>query len=265
MLANVLDRVRALALAIVLTVVALPALAGPFEDAVGKFATDDFSDTEEAIGAVATSGNPLAYPIISALQDERLMADPDSKKVYIKQTDGKAIDAATGAPVDSIPDGASAVRLNNRLRRTVEAALGGLTLMSPDRAARIAAAQSVFKSHDETALPAVENALEKETDRTAKTAFEEARAAILLFKPDAGEADKLDAVATIKARGDQEALALLSDIGADQPASVANLPTASSNGPAKAGSATTVRTMASASARTRSRTLASTSNTPAER
>jgi urea transport system permease protein len=219
-LANVLDRVRALALAVVLTVVALPAFAGPFEDAVGKFATDDFSDTEEAIGAVATSGNPLAYPIISALQDERLMADPDSKKVYIKQTDGKAIDAATGAPVDSIPDGASAVRLNNRLRRTVEAALGGLTLMSPDRAARIAAAQSVFKSHDETALPAVENALAKETDRTAKTAFEEARAAILLFKPDAGEADKLDAVATIKARGDQEALALLSDIGADQPASV---------------------------------------------
>ena len=221
MLANVIDRVRALALAIVLTVVALPALAGPFEDAVGKFATDDFSDTEEAIGAVAASGNPLAYPIISALQDERLMADPDSKKVYIKQTDGKAIDAATGAPVDSIPDGASAVRLNNRLRRTVEAALGGLTLMSPDRTARIAAAQSVFKSHDETALPAVENALAKETDRTAKTAFEEARAAILLFKPDAGEADKLDAVATIKARGDQEALALLSDIGADQPASVA--------------------------------------------
>ena len=100
-LANVSDRVRTLALAIVLTVVALPALAGPFEDAVGKFATDDFSDTEEAIGAIATSGNPLAYPIINALQEERLMADPDSKKVYIKQADGKAIDAATSAPVDS--------------------------------------------------------------------------------------------------------------------------------------------------------------------
>ena len=84
MLANVLYRVRTLALAIVLTVVAWPAFAGPFEDAVGKFATDDFSDTEEAIGAVATSGNPLAYPIIRALQDERLLADPDTKKVYIK-------------------------------------------------------------------------------------------------------------------------------------------------------------------------------------
>ena len=53
----------------------------------------------------------------------------------------------------SMPDSASAVRLNNRLRRTVEAALGGLTLLSPDPAKRIAAAQSVFKSHDETVLP----------------------------------------------------------------------------------------------------------------
>ena len=220
MLVNILAHVRTLALAIVLTAIALPAFAGPFEDAVAKFANDDFSDTEEAIGTVATSGNPLAYPIISALQGERLMADSDSKKVYIKQADGKAIDAATGAPVDSIPDGASAVRLNNRLRRTVEAALGGLTLLSPDPAARIAAAQSVFKSHDETALPVVESALAKETNKAAKTAFQEARAAILLFKSDASEVDKLEAIATIKSRGDQETLALLSDIGSDQPASV---------------------------------------------
>jgi urea transport system permease protein len=223
-LANVLDHgrtlVRPFALALVLIVIALPAFAGPFEDAVGKFATDDFSDTEEAIGAIATSGNPLAYPIINALQEERLMADPDSKKVYIKQADGKAIDAATGAPVDSIPDSASAVRLNNRLRRTVEAALGGLTLLSPDLSARLSAAQSVFKTHEEALLPVVESALAKETNKAAKIAFQEARAAILLFKSDSSEVDKLEAVATIKARGDQEALALLSDIGADQPPSV---------------------------------------------
>src|ERR1700720_1501369 len=114
----------------------LPVLAGPFEDAVGKFANDDFSDTEDAVGVIASSGNPLAFPIISALQDERLMADPDTKKVYVKQTDGKIIDAATGAAIDSIPDSASAVPLNNRLRRTVEAALGGLTLLSPDLSTR---------------------------------------------------------------------------------------------------------------------------------
>src|SRR5262249_53091761 len=163
-----------------------------FEDAVAKFANDEFSDTEEAIGEVAASGNPLAFPIISALGEDRLSADPDSKKVFITQADGKIIDAATGTAVDKLPDGASAVTLNNRLRRGVEAALGSLTLLSPDPARRIAAAQSVFRSHDENALPVIDGALAKETNRAVKAAFAEARAAILLNKSDASETDRLE-------------------------------------------------------------------------
>jgi urea transport system permease protein len=218
-----LDRFRAFILSVFFIVgFALPAFAGPFEDAVAKFANDEFSDTEEAVGAIASSGNPLAFPIISALQDGRLSTDPDSKKVFITQADDKIIDAATGAAVDKLPDNAAAVRLNNRLRRTVEAALGGLTLLSPDPAKRVAAAQSVFKSHEETALPAIEGALAKETSKVAKQAFTEARAAIILFKPDASDNDKLEAIAVIKARGDQEAMALLTSLGTDQPPLVAN-------------------------------------------
>ncbi|WP_426409558.1 urea ABC transporter permease subunit UrtB [Bradyrhizobium ganzhouense] len=218
---NLSARFRTFVLSLFLIAFALPAFAGPFEDAVAKFANDDYSDTDEAIGVVASSGNKLAFPIISALQDGRLMADPDSKKVYVTGTDGKSIDAATGEPVASVPDSASAVRLNNRLRRSVDAALGSLTLQSPDLGARLQAAQSVFKSHEETALEPVEGALAKETNKSVKTALGEARAAILLFKSDATEVQKLEAVATIRARGDQEALALLSDIGTDQPPSVA--------------------------------------------
>jgi urea transport system permease protein len=75
--------------------------------------------------------------------------------------------------------------------------------MSPDPAKRIAAAQSVFKTHDENALSAVDEAMAKETNKAAKAAFIEARAAILLFKSDAAEADKLDAIAVIKA-GDRK-------------------------------------------------------------
>src|SRR3954453_6225396 len=96
---------------------AFPALEGAFEDAVAQFANDSFSDTAEAVGTLATSGNPLAYSIISALQDGRLMADPETKKVFVKQSDGKTVDAASGAAVAGMPDGAAAVRLNNRLRR----------------------------------------------------------------------------------------------------------------------------------------------------
>lgn len=217
--AHLSARLRSLALSLFLIAFALPAFAGPFEDAVAKFANDDFSDTEEAIGVVAGSGNKLAFPIISALQDGRLMADPDSKKVYVTGTDGKSIDAATGEAVTSVPDSATAVRLNNRLRRSVDAAVGSLTLQSPDVGTRLQAAQSVFKSHEETALDAVDAALAKETNKSVKTALGEARAAILLFKPDATEVEKLEAVATLKARGDQDALALLTGMG-DQPASV---------------------------------------------
>jgi hypothetical protein len=36
-----------------------------------------FQELDEAIGAVATSGNSLAFPIISALQEGRLSADPE--------------------------------------------------------------------------------------------------------------------------------------------------------------------------------------------
>ena len=76
-------------------------------------------------------GQSAGLSIISALQDGRLSADPETKKVFVTGTDGKIIDAATGAAVASLPDGAAAVRLNNSLRRIVEAALGGLTLLSP--------------------------------------------------------------------------------------------------------------------------------------
>src|ERR1700756_4758936 len=213
---NVRSCLRALALIVLLIASAAPAFAGSFEDSVAKFTTGDFSDTEDAIGEIAASGNPLAYPILSALQDGRLMADSDSKRVYIKQPDGKSIDAATGAAVDAIPDSASAVNLNNRLRRAVDAALGGLTLLSPDPNTRITAAQSVFKSHEEALLPTVESALAKETNRSAKQALTEARAAIILFKSDASDVDKLDAVATVKGRGDQDAMAMLTSLGSDQ-------------------------------------------------
>ena len=142
------------------------------------------------------------------------MFDADTKKVYIKQSDGKITDAATGAPVASLPDSADNVRLNNKLRRHVDAALAGLTLLSPDVGMRIAAARTVFKSHEESALPLVEEALAKETNAGAKAALAQARAAILLFKSDATEEQKLKAVAVVRARGDQEALAVLNDIGA---------------------------------------------------
>ena len=58
------------------TLGSLPAVAGPYEDAIAQFAQDSFSDSEDAIGKLVASGNPRAAVIITALQDGKLYADP---------------------------------------------------------------------------------------------------------------------------------------------------------------------------------------------
>jgi urea transport system permease protein len=192
-----------------------------FEDALSGFAADSFSDTETAIGAVARSGDPRAALVIEALQDGRLLFDPDAKKIYVKDKDDRIVDAATGQAVaGAAPANLQPVRLNNRLRRAVEAALGGLGLFAADAGKRFDAAQAVFKSREEAVLPALETAAGKETDPRVKRALAEARAAVLLNMSGASEADKLAAIPVIQARGDQDSVALLAGLPADTPPAV---------------------------------------------
>jgi urea transport system permease protein len=199
---------------------ALAANAQTYEAALAKFALDSFNDTDAGIAGVAASGNPLAARVITALQDGRLLFNPADKKVYIEE--GSAtIDALTGTPVaGGAPAGLQKVRINNRLRRSIEAALGGLTLLSPDPAKRYEAAQAVFKSKDANALPALDAALAKETDRSVKRALAEARAAVIVNSADAKEVDKLAAIAVLRERGDLDARALLSGVPPNQPEAV---------------------------------------------
>jgi urea transport system permease protein len=142
-----------------------------------------------------------------------------SKAVYIQDDAGKLTDAATGQPAGAPPDDLDNVRINNRLRGIIAATLGQLTLLSSDPQKRYEAAQAVFKSRAESALPAVEAALAKETDGRIKAALEQARAAIVLNAAGTAEVDKLAAIRVVGARGDQDALALLADLpGHETPA-----------------------------------------------
>ncbi|MGC2777631.1 MAG: urea ABC transporter permease subunit UrtB, partial [Bradyrhizobium sp.] len=186
----------ALATAVLLLLAATLARADGFTDGLAKFAGDSFADTEAGIAAVAASGHARAQAVIAALQEGRLSFDPATRKILIKTPAGFA-DAATAEPV---ADAAALkpVRLNNRLRRAVEAALGGLTLLSADPGKRWEAAQAVFRSRDAAAKPALDLAIDKETVRSLKRALSEARAAVVLFSADASEADRLDAVATLR-------------------------------------------------------------------
>jgi urea transport system permease protein len=205
---------RVLALGVlVLGVLGAPmpgAQAGPYEDALSRFSADSFDQTIEGINEVVASGNARAAAIIAALQEGRLLFSAESKRIFIGEPPDRLSDAATGEPVTgSAPADLAPVRLNNRLRRIVEATLGSLTLMAPDPGKRLEAAQAVLRSKDANALPALDQAIAKESDARVKQALIEARAAVVLYLDGASDADKIEAIDQISQRGDQEALALL--------------------------------------------------------
>jgi urea transport system permease protein len=218
----VYDRLVALVIALCLLMAQVPAAkADGFEDALAAFTLDSYADTDVAVTAVAASGNPLAEQIIVALQGGRLLFSAESKKIYLKDKSGSLLDATTGKPAAaSAPADLAPVRVNNRVRRAIEASLGGLTLLAPDPAKRLEAAQAVFRSKEAAALPALDAAIAKETIPAIKKALLEARAAVILNIDDANESDKLDAVTVIRTKGDQDALGLLGSLPVNTPAAV---------------------------------------------
>ena len=79
---------------------------------------------------------------------------PASSRTSLRQL----FDAATGERLPAnAPAGLKPVRLNNRVRRAIEAALGGLTLLIADPAKRSRPREAVFKSRDAAALPVLED------------------------------------------------------------------------------------------------------------
>ena len=203
---------------LLLVLLLLPFAARAQDDPFAGFA-GGYEDIRHAIEALALSGDKQAEPVISALQAGNLYLAAD-KTLWIKQGDA-VLNARTGEAAATPPDGLKKVRLNNAVRRAIEAAMGSLTLFSADPATRASAAEAVFKSHDPAALPALARALAKETDPGARTAMEQARAAALLASTDSSEADRVAAVTVLRDRGDLEAQSQLDAVAnANQPAAV---------------------------------------------
>jgi urea transport system permease protein len=185
------------------------------DEALANFAADSFDKTQKGVEDLARTGGPTAEPVLAALLANRLSIQTVDQTVVYRDEAGALRLAKTGSPVTIDAAGLKPVRLNNRLRRVVEAALGSLTLLSSDPLQRIRAAQAVFKSRAVAALPTVESALSRETDTTARRELEAARASLLLAMPDAPEAYRLGAVQTLSERGDGDAAALLRSLPAD--------------------------------------------------
>jgi len=181
------------------------------DDLLAHFTADKFPETEIAVNALPGSGLETAASILDALSDGRLLVGPD-KSLYFLDKQNKIHNAKTG----EIAVGAEGlslkkVRLNNGLRSSINAALGAVTLQSPDPTRRLAAAEAVFKGRDVAAGPALQAALAKESDANIKKVMSEAQAALILSAPGDNLA-RLNAVDVIAARGDQDSLSLLNQL-----------------------------------------------------
>ncbi len=184
----------------------------------GAALAGSFDQVRQGIETLAASGSPRAAAVLGALQQGQL-AVGDGGQLLIRAPGGGVQDAETGAPVPDAGHGRP-VRVNNAIRRALDAALGGLRLQAPDAATRLAAAEAVYRARDAQALPALDAALAKEHDPAVRRTMEAARASALLASPGSTEADRLAAVKTLGARGTEEARSLLASLG-DQPPAVA--------------------------------------------
>ena len=217
-----MPRTRIIAVLLALLAGLGAARAAPIDDALAHFAADKFPETDAGIDALVAAGGPTAPAVLGALSDGRLFFDPGTRKVYYLDAAGTLDNAATGgAAADVTQGGLKKVRLNNAIRSKIGAAVGGLDLVSPDRTKRLAAAGTAFAAHDAKAQAAVEAALAKEDDPAIKATLVQARAAILAASGTGSEAERLDAIATLKARGDGDALNLVTQAGAAPDASPA--------------------------------------------
>ena len=185
---------------------------------VGNLASGGLSEREAAITALAASGDERAVPILEALGAGQLYTRTSDKLVVIGKTDGNRLaltEAVSGKPAgNAVEADLERVRVNNRLRGTIEAAVGSLTLMSPNARVRLSAADALFKRRDATALAALDQALAAEKDSRIQRAMSEARAAIVLATPDFPPAQKLAAIAVVRDRADRDSLGMLNAVAA---------------------------------------------------
>lgn len=193
------------------------AQAPDFAGLVQALDASSFPAKERAVLALAASGDERADPILRAFLEGDLYARDDTGAVVIGRDDGARravtmVDPLTGEDLEEVRTrDLEKIRVNNGLRRAIRAALGAMTLMNPDPARRLRAAEAVFRSRDAAALDALAAALEAETDPDVRTVMEQARDAALL-NSDAALAVKIAAVESISARGDRDALSVLSAV-----------------------------------------------------
>ncbi|WP_192178875.1 urea ABC transporter permease subunit UrtB [Mesorhizobium amorphae] len=197
---------------------------------IAKFATGTgFSATEAVVRELAATGDPLVERPLAALAEGNLYIRKADSAVFVGNESGDSVELLDPLSGQKSAEAAKAditkIKVNNTLRRVIRDALGTLTLRAKDPAVRVAAAATMFKTPDAANIEPLDAAIAAETDANVKALFEQARAASVLVS-DRPEADRLAAVALIGARGDRDALSLLTSVEANSQGAVKDAATA---------------------------------------
>ncbi|KKW67469.1 urea ABC transporter permease [Lampropedia cohaerens] len=158
-----------------------------------QLATGSISARADAIASMGLLDDPMAETVLRAMQDGLLRATPDGQ-LWIEQPDGSATNVANGA-ITAMPGDARRITINNRLRRALALALATKQLHAQDSQQRLAAAQQLRNSDDTQLLPAIQAALQRESNARVRDALEVAKANLELQSSDS--ATRLQAVQTL--------------------------------------------------------------------
>jgi len=199
-------------------VVSRPALADVTTDIAG-LAAGSTKDKIDAVERLVSGGNSNAIPVLKAYLNGNL---------FLVKSDGAAViglPVASGVRISDARDGREIgivkkstlkkIRINNRLRKIVRSALGGMTLLSKNRDQRLTAAHDVFKSRDAGMIELLKTAISRETDDTVRAAFKRSLAAIQATS-DNDPAVRVAALSILAEFTDQDVRALVSSILASE-------------------------------------------------
>jgi urea transport system permease protein len=172
----------------------------------------NFAEAEKIISELASTGDARIVPALEAFAEGDLYARKSDNMVFIGKAKGanfKLTETVTGAEVGDAPKATvTKIKVNNNLRRAIRAAIGGLTLLSPDKALRLSAADAILRAPSADSLVLLDAALAKEEDETVRQRMMEARAVSVLSSDEQMDV-KREAINTIASLGGRSAISIL--------------------------------------------------------
>ncbi len=171
-----------------------------FEQAATQLGDRSFKVKEEAVQAIAESGDPRARSILEALLAGGLYQRKDNGRLVLAEeiaTGYRLTDALTQEGLGLADKGeVSKIATNNKMRGALRGVIAGLSLGSPDRLVRLGAVRQMMGETDPVAVARLRGQVEKEEDTEVREALRLAVAQADLADQD--PAARLAAIASLQ-------------------------------------------------------------------